>query len=556
MLLNFKFCLPKQGQYALFFIGIIFYQYGCYSFKYSKGGRVESKYRNYYFNDSLKLGAVLYGDMDLSIGDDHQQKLIKVTPLCRYVLRRFGINKSDRLLFTSISSKYSILGRVRNSSMIRYNEYQQVLDRKDSYMMKTLIYKNREAYEGLIRIDSNRFLSIVDYGESDRENAKEGFHTIMINSARRIKSREAMLSVLDPFEDAEELFEEHGYLAAYKLSENRPKYKDQNLFDQALATYYSFSGDQELARQHEASFIGFFKETIKDRDLEPAASAILHKTHDHNIVMFNTAHHRPEHAYFLGQLLERLRQQGFTHLALEALADSSPVMKNGFAVQSDGFYTRDPEISNLISKAIALGYQLVSYDDDSENREQGQARNIFNKTFKKNKNCKVVVLAGYAHIDERATPKKMAVYFKELTGIDPFTIDQTRLMTSKCIDLDPNKKEEVFTYLPKTFGSGMDMQIWNNIQLKEKPIGIELGMAPISIKVELPDSVKLTDHSAIQAVYNQANFIIDSIAVPLHIKMIPAKTESLTLLLYPGKYILQLLGEGKQLLYSRELFVN
>lgn len=517
---------------------------------------MESKYRNYYFNDRLKVGAVLYGDMDLSVGGGDKTKVIGISGAGRKVLARFGVRRSDSLLFASISSKYSVVGLIRNAATIKVNDFQQVIDRKDSYLMKTLNYKNREAYEGLIPLDSSRFLSIIDYADADRENAKEGFHTIMFNSFRRIKSGEALLAVLDPFEDADELFDEHGYLAPYKLALNKAMYKEQPLLNQALATYYSFSGDQESARKLEESFIGFKKETIKAKDLAPAAAAILRRTLNQKAVMFNTAHHRPEHAYFLGQLLDSLRHQGFTHLGLEGLADSSSAITYGFITQSDGFYTRDPELSNLISKAIALGFQLVSYDDDSENREHKQAENLVSKTFKKDKNARVVVLAGYAHIDEIASPKKMAAYFKDFTGIDPLTIDQTRLMTSECDELDSNYKDNAYVYLAGNLGSGMNILLWNNISLNNKPIGTNTGMPPVNVKVEFPVSLQLKAFQGVEMLYRKADFLTDSTAVPLHVKLVPADARNVTLNLYPGKYVLQILGDGKEVLYQQELVVK
>jgi len=77
------------------------------------------------------------------------------------------------LLFSTISNTYSIIGLVRNSRKIKQNEYKNVLDRDIFYVMKTIKYKNRDAYEGLIRIDRDRFLSILDYGESDRDGGEQ-----------------------------------------------------------------------------------------------------------------------------------------------------------------------------------------------------------------------------------------------------------------------------------------------------------------------------------------------------------------------------------------------
>jgi hypothetical protein len=535
----------------------ICFQYGCRSFIYSKGGRVESKYRNYYFNDSLNVGAVVYGDMELFFGDSiNGDSLPKFTHFCKAVLKKFKIGSSDTILFSSIPKTYSIIGLVRNSTAINQNEYKNVLDRRIFYLMKTIKYKNREAYEGLIRIDQNRFLSIIDYGESDREHAEAGFHTIMIKTAQRIRDGESMESVVDAFEDAEDLFNNDGYLTPFKLAENRNNYKEKSLVDQALATYYSFCGDIELVRRSERSFMDIKQENIEAKNLSPAAIAILNQTSDKQVVMFNTAHHRPEHAYFVGQLLELLHQQGYTHLALEALGDSAMVMENGFVNYDDGFYTRDPVMSNLISKAFSIGFKIINYDTDSEDREEVQAKNIVDQIFKTNKDCKLIVLAGYAHIDETATPKKMAAFFRDKTNIDPFTIDQTTLMTSSCKNLEAGNKEEVFIYTNNDLKTGTDLVVWNNINMQTKPVGFPIAGAVRDITINIPDLSAEKDSLAAFIIYNHVNFLMDSTVTPVFVKVIPVKKNAYQLKLEKGRYLVKCLGKNKRLLYKRELIVN
>ncbi|TCD00311.1 hypothetical protein [Pedobacter psychroterrae] len=493
--------------------------------------------------------------MNLDIGDQKRSLAIKMTPFCKKVLRRFGLMKSQPLLFTSMSKKYNIVGSIRNADDIKLNEYKNVLDRKVYYLMKSIVYRGVEATEGLIRLDTNRFLSIIDYGESERENAKEGFHTIMINSVRRIRSGESMVPVLNPFEDAEELFENHGYLAPYILPIGGNKYKEQSLLTQALATYYSFSGTQDSVSKAEKSFIGFNNETIAVKNLLPATAEILNQTHDKEVVMFNTAHHRPEHAYFVGQLLHRLRDQGFTHLALEALGDSSNVMKRGFATLDDGFYVRDPVMANLINHAIALGFQVIGYESSSVDREQGQAKNLADQTLKLKKGHRLIVLAGYAHIDETMRPKRMAAFFHEITGINPFTIDQTKLMTSVCNDLEVDNRQDVYIYTNKDSTTGTDLQLWNNINMPDKPVGFKRNQIPIETNIGLPDSLRVTDSLIAISVFNQVDYLKNQNAIPIYVTVLRSKGKDHKICLYPGKYLIQYSGKNKELTYSKELII-
>lgn len=68
-------------------------------------------------------------------------------------------------------------------------------------------------------------------------------------------------------------------------------------------------------------------------------------------------------------------------------------------------------------------------DDCQDQRERGQAENLYNRTLGKDPSAKVLVHAGYGHIDKKGghpsfpwTP--MAKYFKDLSKTDPLTIDQ------------------------------------------------------------------------------------------------------------------------------------
>src|SRR6185295_2549384 len=62
-------------------------------------------------------------------------------------------------------------------------------------------------------------------------------------------------------------------------------------------------------------------------------------------------------------------------------------------------------------------------------RDSVQAINLYDRVFRTDPQARVLVHAGYGHIDESSDPRRatMAVYFKRLTGIDPFTVDQTVL---------------------------------------------------------------------------------------------------------------------------------
>lgn len=150
---------------------------------------------------------------------------------------------------------------------------------------------------------------------------------------------------------------------------------------------------------------------------------------DHLLVLINEAHHVPQHRAFTQQLMRRLREQGFTHFAAETLSDTDPgLVERGYPTAATGYYIEEPLYADLVRTALELGYEVVPYESKSGDREEGQARNLIERTLDLHEDARVLVHAGYAHIHELgsvAGSRAMAGRVKEITGIDPLTIDQT-----------------------------------------------------------------------------------------------------------------------------------
>lgn len=174
------------------------------------------------------------------------------------------------------------------------------------------------------------------------------------------------------------------------------------------------------------------REAISNVD---AIAGIVSEAKKHRLVLINENHFYPNHRILLIELLPRLKEIGYTHLALEALGagqDSLLNLKEASLTLETGFYTREQNFGNLIRRAKALGFTFVAYENtaDGTDREVGQAENLYKKTFKINPKLKVVGLVGIDHILEKSTKKGkkwMAAVFKEKYGIDPLTISQTHL---------------------------------------------------------------------------------------------------------------------------------
>jgi len=187
----------------------------------------------------------------------------------------------------------------------------------------------------------------------------------------------------------------------------------------------------------------------------PALAALDQLADDAQVIMINEAHHVPFHRTFTEQALTLLRKKGFTHFAAETFdAEDVELAKRGYPVLKTGRYTREPVFAEMVRTAIRAGYELVAYehigDGGIDEREQGQARNLIERVLERNPKAKLVVHAGYAHINERDEPKRMAQYFKQWSGIDPLTIDQTEMTERSSPDYeDPLYDRVLQKYAPK-----------------------------------------------------------------------------------------------------------
>ena len=208
-------------------------------------------------------------------------------------------------------------------------------------------------------------------------------------------------------------------------------------------TYSSFLGSNKFYKKYLKELESSFKpndtivKIIKENLVSDSKviETITKEAQNHKIVMINENHFYPNHRLLISDLLIKLKEIGYSYLALEALdikQDSLLNIENSYPTLKTGFYTSEQNYSNIIRKAKELGYEFIAYEntDNNKNRELGQAENLYNKTFKLNSNCKVLVLAGIDHILEKPTKRGkewMATIFKEKYNIDPLTISQTHL---------------------------------------------------------------------------------------------------------------------------------
>lgn len=170
-----------------------------------------------------------------------------------------------------------------------------------------------------------------------------------------------------------------------------------------------------------------------------ARAYILARARHERIIIINEAHHVPRHRVFTASLLSALAAQGYRYLAVEGLDEADSLLtRRGYPLQTSGYYVSEPCYGNMLRTAVRAGMQVRPYDygypdNDSDNRlrnrELGQVRNI-RRILAADPQARIIIHCGFGHLSEQASPendKWMAAYLKEQTGIDPFTIDQTKL---------------------------------------------------------------------------------------------------------------------------------
>jgi len=237
---------------------------------------------------------------------------------------------------------------------------------------------------------------------------------------------------------------EYNYLKPLNcLLLNEDYYREIDAIDfyyQTLLTFSSFANDSLV---YFDTYSKRFKSERKNNQYKfdtlkiiDGKSFVINKAKSERVIMFNEQHYRTNQRFFLKSLLQDFKELGYNYLALEA-ADNTNFRENYILNHEEGFYLNEPNFANLVAEASKLGFKIKSYESniacvDSKNcynfRDSIQAINL-NKILKDNKEAKIIVLAGGSHIYEKSSRNKnMAQYFKELTGINPFTVDQISLV--------------------------------------------------------------------------------------------------------------------------------
>ena len=212
---------------------------------------------------------------------------------------------------------------------------------------------------------------------------------------------------------------------------------------QYSASDYAMKGDYKNALIHwdlamgtrEENFTKYQIDSInKNYSKIKATDYIIEEAKKNQVLIINEAHHNSFHRAFTKSLLQKLFDNGYKNLGLEALTNNSSLNlalnKRKYPIQKTGYYIKDPQFGNLVRDALEIGYELFPYEQTSGSngkpREIEQAKNI-QKFISSRPDEKFLIHCGFAHAYEgtyKAWEKAMAGRLTEYTGINPLTINQ------------------------------------------------------------------------------------------------------------------------------------
>ncbi|MEC4589604.1 hypothetical protein VPG91_01270 [Nitrospirillum amazonense] len=299
---------------------------------------------------------------------------------------------------------------------------------------------------------------------------------------------------------------------------------------------------------------------------------LLSWARDRRVVMINENHIAPASRAFWLAALPRLRQMGFTHVAMEALFMDGGDVKDGEVREhwmlkgnpTFAPYLSEPTFAAVIRKALALGFDLVPYDDldvmsddpdlGEASRERVEAARLANVLARMPPDGKLLVLAGWGHVDKgiHKDVPWMAEVFKRRTGIDPLTVDTTACQrpdaTSATTYLNPDGSARITSsqvgrvdlqvHMPSAVGADPVAAAGISRHWLGRPVAIPAALLPRGgdgvVEARKPGQPADT------APYD---------------RLFLRKGEVLPLYLPPGRYVLTLRGEGGGIQASASLTV-
>lgn len=481
-------------------------------------------YMHDFSNDSLRLkmafyGNTIFGDKHLTLGN------------VRRAFKKIGTTFPKRNIvlwgtYHSTTHPMYLVGSLQNNVDITTYQIDTSIHHS-TYYYKVWHNGHGMLSEVAIPYDGKKFLCIKELrigARDDDKTIKDVRHGVKTTFGSLAYGKHYVKpEKIDYFDRAESALKDQGYadyLQAKETLENLIMIHGDNVFaNELLKSYRSFLGEAVNYDDYpDLDIDGLTKIPV-------SASDLVERVKDHQVVMFNENHLSPRCRLLINLMLPQLYNEGFRVLALEGLSEED----EGYPNIESGFYTREPNMANLIRTAKKIGYNIIGYEDfeDNNERDLAQAENLINKSgITKDNNVKVVLLGGGGHIDEsdREDNRSMAKYFKDITGIDPFTINQVKFLThfvaNDSIYIVNNPDDE-----------GYDLYLSNSLISNRIVVGEDVGYKTHRFLINKTGD----DNQSAIYIYDHAEYQSDKTAIPLYVAY--RTTADITIDFPKGKYI-------------------
>ncbi|WP_108867746.1 hypothetical protein [Aquimarina aquimarini] len=534
---------------------LIFFFSSIVLFSISSGCSSSKMYRkhNYhngvvYYNNFLKISGRFFGDINFyTIGEKEIHT--------KFLKKNHSIKKNIILYGRAKDPKYEVIITYRENKKIKKSTDTLLLN--DFKNQKVIYKKSTKGKE--IKL----YISAIGSHKSNLTMLRDGDK--IIKSFKFNSNIEDQVQLIDIFNTYR--YENNFLYLLNKLDQAPINTKQRNqwlnfqLYTTILSNDTSNKRYQELIKKYDSKRTQNLKKITEDvlatisnhPNKKGVLPQIKNVSKHKKVVMLNENHWSPNHRIFAHSLLPILKENGFNYLAIEAVNKDQDSILNerGIPAKSTGYYTREPYFGIFIRKALALGYHIVGYDDDvSNNREKAQAENLI-KIIDKDPDAKIFVYAGIDHILEYNPVKKMmAGYFKELSGINPLTIDQVEIIANT--NADTILLESKYFNQSELINSGVDYFLINTIKPNLKKVYKENTVFLFSSEEKTLKTYKNED--VLVSVFLEKEYLkLKNNSIPIKNKILSVKDNTIELELPEGNYRLKIMDGNNKVILSKEI---
>ncbi len=537
-------------------------------------------YYCFYYNDSLKISIRFFGDYTFNTPSDWDS--VKTTKLALQRINKindFSLSESDILVSTRtvIEPYFSSIISLIPSSKIRFDHLKS-FDSLGTDKQGHALYQNISPqdsfclFQKLIKLN-NYWLHVT--GQTINSTDGSCYSSSLVDEYNKISNsieyikRSERAALKNPYLIADSLFNSDSngnYIKPIDyLKSEKNVYENSSLrnsYVQCLETYKSFVGMTEPSL---VPINVYFPNPTNS--FEPFSSefggivdTIISLTSNNKIIIFNESHIYPSQRLLLSGLLNKLYEAGFRKIALEAVWNDKEINAIGFPTLKSGFYTREPQMANLIRKAKEIGYQVISYEDPTlGNREYNQAVTL-SREFRKDSTAKMIVLCGSYHILEKRSDSSrtwMAEHLKEISKIDPLTFntvffenvyfDNPRLLSL----ISGSKLNEI---APVGFNFVNDYYLFNVTSLKPFTCDNEKGnFAPYKpIQIVVPQLIKKV---LLVQIFSSKEYGIRG-RVPVASHYVDSENCQMTYWLPPDEYVVVYYGASGEIILVNKIILS